>query len=93
MMTEEDRRARFEQYRKENIKRVPLDMKRDQYERIKAHAVLEGIPVNRYIKEAIEARMDKEDKQRGVSSGTMMRINEYGKVEYYRQFSAKQEDT
>ena len=82
MMTEEDRRARFEQYRKENIKRVPLDMKRYQYERIKAHAVLEGIPVNRYIKEAIEARMDKEDKQRGVSSGTMMRINEYGKVEY-----------
>lgn len=63
-MTEEERRARFERYRKENLKRIPLDVKKSMYEEIKAHAEFAGVPVNRYIKEALEERMATEDAKR-----------------------------
>ncbi len=86
-MTDEERREKFEQYRKEKLKRVPLDMQKTQYERLKAHAALEGIPVNRYIKEAIEARMEKEDKKLGISNDTLFRVNEKGQVEYFRRYT------
>lgn len=88
-MTKQERRERAEQYRKEHIKRVPLDVQKTEYDRIKAHAVMAGIPVNKYIKESIRARMDKEDKKLGISSEALIRVNENGKVEFYRRFSAE----
>ena len=88
-MTNQERRERAEQYRKEHIKRVPLDVQKTEYDRIKAHAVMAGIPVNKYIKESIRARMDKEDKKLGISSEALIRVNENGKVEFYRRFSAE----
>lgn len=48
------------QYIKDNIKRVPLDMQKDQYERIKSAADIAGESVNGYIKKAIEERMERE---------------------------------
>lgn len=87
MKTTEENKAKLEQYKKEHIKRVPLDMQKTMYERVRAHAVLAGIPVNRYIKEALETRMAKEDKKLGVSDETTMKVNEHGKVEYFGKFS------
>ena len=86
-MTDKEKRTKYEQYRKEHLKRVPLDMQKKDYERLKAHAFMAGVPVNKYIKESIKARMDKEDKKLGISEETLMRVNENGMLEYYRQFS------
>ena len=46
-------------YIKEKIKRIPLDVQREQYERIKAAADAAGESVNGYIKKAIEERMSR----------------------------------
>lgn len=88
-MAEGNKTAYDKRYKSEHIKRVPLDMQKTMYERLKAHAVLAGIPVNQYIKEALEVRMDKEDKKLGVSNETLMRVNENGRVEYYRRYSVQ----
>ena len=87
-MTEESK-AKLEQYKKEHIKRVPLDMQKSMYERLKAHAALAGVPINRYIKDTLEERMDKEDKKLGISKDTLFRVNEKGQVEYYRRYSTE----
>lgn len=85
-MTSKEKREKFEQYRKEHLKRVPLDMQRHEYDRLKAHAVMAGVPVNRYIKDALAARMDKEDKKEGIDPAVRVRVNDEGKVEFYRRF-------
>lgn len=47
-------------YKKENIKRVPLDMQKTEYEALKAAATASGEKVNEYIKKAIRERMERE---------------------------------
>lgn len=49
-----------QKYKKENIKRVPLDMQATEYEEVKAAAMCAGENVNQYIKEAIRQRMSRE---------------------------------
>lgn len=49
-----------QKYKKDNIKRVPLDMQITEYERLKAVADLQGEKVNEYIKKAIRERMERE---------------------------------
>lgn len=44
-------------YKKNNIKRVPLDMQIAEYEQVKAAADACGEKVNAYIKNAIRERM------------------------------------
>lgn len=48
-------------YKADNIKRVPLDMQKSEYEELKAAAEANGEKVNQYIKKAIRQRME-EDK-------------------------------
>ena len=86
MKTTAENKAKLEQYKKEHIKRVPLDMQNELYDRLKAHAVMSGIPVNRYIKESIIERMDKEDKREGIDPEVNIRVNERGQVEFYRRY-------
>lgn len=50
-----------EQYKRRNIKRIPFDVQKEEYDRIKAHADLLGETVNGYIKTAIRLRMDHEN--------------------------------
>lgn len=45
-------------YKAENIKRVPLDMQRTEYEALKTAAEACGEKVNQYIKKAIKLRME-----------------------------------
>ena len=47
-------------YKKDNIKRVPLDMKIEDYEILKAAADAHGEKVNEFIKKAIKERMERE---------------------------------
>lgn len=86
MKTTAENKAKLEQYKKDHIKRVPLDMQNELYDRLKAHAVMSGIPVNRYIKESIIERMDKEDKREGIDPEVNIRVNEHGKVEFYKRY-------
>lgn len=48
------------EYAKNKIKRVPLDMQKDEYEKVKAAAESVGEKVNTYIKKAIRQRMEQE---------------------------------
>ena len=47
------------QYAKNKLKRIPLDVQKEKYDEIKA-AVIAGESVNRYIKNAISQRMERE---------------------------------
>lgn len=45
-------------YKAENIKRVPLDMQKSEYEELRIAAEAAGEKVNQYIKKAIRKRME-----------------------------------
>lgn len=62
------------QYAKDKLKRIPLNVKKEKYEEIKAAADAVGEPVNRYIKKAIDERMERERK---CSYGISTRKNIY----------------
>ena len=55
------------QYIKDNIKRIPLDVQKEHYEKIKTAADSAGESVNGYIKRAIDERMERDT--RGASDG------------------------
>lgn len=57
--TESQKRANIK-YAKEKLKRVPLDVQKEQYEQLKAAADASGQPVNAYIKKAVSTRMESE---------------------------------
>lgn len=56
-------------YAKKNIKRVPLDMQKDDYDKLQAAASAAGEKVNTYIKRAIFERMEREQAQAGGGFG------------------------
>ncbi len=47
-------------YAKEKLKRVPLDMKKADYEQLTQVAAAVGISVNGYIKQAIAEKIERE---------------------------------
>lgn len=47
-------------YAAKNLKRVPLDMQRTQYEVVQAHAQAQGESVNGFIKRAIAETMERD---------------------------------
>lgn len=48
------------EYAKKNLKRIPLDVQKEKYEKIKVAAERAGETVNGYIKKAIDERMQRE---------------------------------
>lgn len=48
------------EYAKKKLKRIPLDVQKEKYEEIKAAADKVGLPVNRYIKTAIDEKMERD---------------------------------
>jgi predicted HicB family RNase H-like nuclease len=42
------------------IKRIPLDVQLSEYERIRAAALADGLPVNTFIKLAITEKIDRQ---------------------------------
>ena len=57
-LTEAQKKANIK-YRKENVKRIPLDVQKEKYDEISAAAEKAGMSVNGYIKEAIDEKMSK----------------------------------
>lgn len=60
MALTEQRKESMYKYAREKLKRIPLDVQKEKYEEIKAAADAAGEKVNRYIKKAIEERMERE---------------------------------
>ena len=48
------------QYKKEHLKRVPLDLTKEKYQEVKDAADRAGESVNGYIKKSIDQRIDRE---------------------------------
>ena len=61
MSLSESQKKASAEYRKKSIKRIPLDVKNEKYEEIKAAATAVGEPVNTYIKKAINERMERDN--------------------------------
>ena len=57
-LTDAQKQARYN-YARKNLKRIPLDVKKEKYEQIKAAAVRNGESVNGYIKKAIDERIER----------------------------------
>ena len=60
MSNSENKTAYNMNYAKTKLKRIPLDVPKEKYEEIKAAADAADEPVNRYIKNAIEERMQRD---------------------------------
>lgn len=60
MALSEQRKEYLYEYQKTKLKRIPLDVTKEKYEEISAAAERAGIPVNRYIKNAIDEKMERE---------------------------------
>ena len=59
-MAELDKKTQYNlEYAKKNLKRIPLDVQKEKYEEIATAAEKVGIPVNRYIKNAIDEKMER----------------------------------
>ena len=58
--TEAQKRSTLK-YAKQNLKRIPLDVQLEHFERIKAAAEKVGEPVNTFIKTAIDRRIESGD--------------------------------
>lgn len=48
------------EYAKKNLKRIPLDVKIDKYNEIKAHAERQGESVNGFVKRSIDEAMERD---------------------------------
>lgn len=56
-----DRKDYLNNYHKDKLKRVPLDMKISDYEAMKDHVLKLGETVNGFIKRAIRETMDRDN--------------------------------
>ena len=50
------------EYAKTHLKRIPLDVRLDKYEQIKAHADKQGESLNGFVKRAIDETMKRDNK-------------------------------
>jgi predicted HicB family RNase H-like nuclease len=64
IMTVNENKAKYDmQYAKNNLKRIPLDVRKEKYEQIRAAAEAAGESVNLYIKTAIDQRMERDEQK------------------------------
>ncbi len=63
MTYSENKKAYNVKYSKEKLKRIPLDVQKEDYEKIKAHAEEQGETVNGFIKRAIKEAMENDTVQ------------------------------
>lgn len=61
-MPEISTKAKYDiEYAKNKLKRIPLDVQKEKYEKIKAAATAAGESVNGYIKKAVDQRMERDN--------------------------------
>lgn len=57
MPTSDSQMQRSIKYAKENLKRVPLDLKKEEYEKYKSYSESKGISMRAFIIAAMEEKM------------------------------------
>ena len=62
----DERKEYLKQYRKEKLKRVPLDLHADYYERVKNAAALEGTSAIKLIKQILDKELLRLEKKYGI---------------------------
>ena len=84
MPIDDARKEYLKQYRKDNLKRVPLDLHMDLYKKVKIAADRNGMSVNGYIKKLLERETEgilinraKEVKQQTVTKKVVQDQNGY----------------
>lgn len=70
MAITEKRKESMMQYAKKNLKRIPLDVKLEYYDRIKAHAATRNESVNGFIKRAIDEAIERDKSPASTGSPT-----------------------
>ncbi|NBH99837.1 hypothetical protein D7Y41_07630 [Anaerotruncus sp. 1XD22-93] len=60
MALSEQRKEYLYDYQKAKLKRIPLDVPKEKYEKIKTVAQKTGESVNGYIKKAVDERMQRD---------------------------------
>lgn len=60
MTTSESQKRATIKYARSHLKRVPLDLKQDYYDQVKAFLIEKGVPVNTYIKTALSEKLDRD---------------------------------
>ena len=60
MPLSEKRKESMYKYAKENLKRIPLDVPKSEYEKIKSYSEASGESVNGFIKRAISEAMERD---------------------------------
>lgn len=68
MVMQDKRKEYLKEYRKKNIRRIPLDVDHDFYIRVQQHAYSDGRSVNGYIKRVLTLAMDREDRESAGSA-------------------------
>lgn len=62
MALSEQRKEYLYDYQKSKLKRIPLDVPKEKYEKIASAASIAGESVNGYIKKAIDNRLESDNK-------------------------------
>ncbi len=70
MALSEKRKESMYKYAKENLKRIPLDVPKSEYEAIKTHAARCDESVNGFVKRAISETMERDTSQQPVEALT-----------------------
>ena len=82
---DEERKDYLKQYKKENLKRIVLDVKTDVYERVKIAAQADNKSVSRYIKGLIEEDLKEKEDNSIAYKIVKLRISNGGSpLDYYK---------
>ena len=87
---DEERKEYLKKYKKENLKRIELNVKSEDYERIKLAAETDCVSVSRYIKALIEADLEKKENGIAYKIVKHKKDNAGNPLDYYKNAPQKQ---
>lgn len=81
---DEERKEYLKKYKKENLKRIELNVKSEDYEKIKLAAETDCVSVSRYIKALIEADLEKKESGIAYKIVKHKKDNAGNPLDYYK---------
>lgn len=87
---DEERKEYLKQYRKDNLKRIALDVRPDVYDKIKLAAETDNMSVSRYIKALITADLEKKENSIAYKIVKHRKDNAGNPLDYYKNAPQKQ---
>lgn len=86
---DEERKEYLKQYRKDNLKRIALDVRSDVYEKIKLAAEIDNMSVSRYIKALITADLEQKENSIAYRIVKCRKDNANNPLDYYKNAPQK----